>query len=91
MLSEGEGCLRVISTCSRLLDSYSSASCSFLLAFFSFFRRFWTMAGGGRGGRNGRGGRRERRKKRREWDCGGGGRGRGVVDREGDRIISVAR
>ena len=43
------------------------------------------------GREDGRGGRRERRKKRREWDCGGGGRGRGVVEREGDRIISVAR
>ena len=43
-LSEGDVCLSVCSTCSRRLDSYSRASCSFLLAFFSFFRRFWIIA-----------------------------------------------
>lgn len=35
---------RASSTLSRLFDSNSSASCSFLLAFFSFFRRFWMEA-----------------------------------------------
>lgn len=39
-LSVGDACFRVCSTCSRLFDSYSSASCSFFLAFFSFFNRF---------------------------------------------------
>lgn len=37
---------RASSTLSLLLDSNSSASCSFLLAFFSFFRRFWIEAKG---------------------------------------------
>lgn len=37
---------RASSTLSLLLDSNSSASCSFLLAFFSFFRRFWMEARG---------------------------------------------
>lgn len=44
MLSEGDGCFRLCSACSLLLDSYSRASWSFLLAFFSFFRRFWMIA-----------------------------------------------
>lgn len=35
---------RASSTLSLLLDSNSRASCSFLLAFFSFFRRFWMEA-----------------------------------------------
>lgn len=48
MLSEGDGCFSVCSTCSLLLDSYSRASWSFLLAFFSFFRRFWMIAEVGR-------------------------------------------
>lgn len=44
---EGEDedeCLRASSTRSLLFDSNSRASCSFLLAFFSFFRRFWMEA-----------------------------------------------
>lgn len=44
---EGEDedeCLRTSSTLSLLLDSNSRASCSFLLAFFSFLRRFWIEA-----------------------------------------------
>lgn len=43
-LSVGDVCFRVCSTCSRRLDSYSSASCNFLFAFFSFFNRFWMIA-----------------------------------------------
>lgn len=44
---EGEDedeCLRASSTLSLLFDSNSRASCSFLLAFFSFLRRFWMEA-----------------------------------------------
>lgn len=44
---EGEDedeCLRASSTRSLLFDSNSRASCSFLLAFFSFLRRFWMEA-----------------------------------------------
>lgn len=37
-------CLRACSTCSRRFDSNSKASCSFLLDFFSFFRRFCMVA-----------------------------------------------
>lgn len=35
-----------LSTCCLLLDSKSSASCSLLFAFFSFFSLFWMDAGG---------------------------------------------
>lgn len=46
--------MSVLSTCCLLLDSKSSASCSLLLAFFSFFSLFWMDTGGVGGGESSR-------------------------------------